>query len=119
MVRQTNLLLKFMVCPTSSIGYNGLALGAVAISAFAVPSACKQLQANQLRGIYIPDEEQEFLKRLVRQRAVVSKELRSTKNGIKSLLLYQSLTIPAEDDNKNWAKPLSVGSRPLPENQLR
>jgi transposase len=64
----------------------------------------KQLQADQLRGIFIPDEEQDNLKSLVRQRAVISKQLRSTKNGIKSLLLYHGITIPPEYDNPNWSK---------------
>jgi transposase len=64
----------------------------------------KQLQADQLRGIYIPDEEQDYLKSMVRQRATISKQLRSTKNGIKSLLLYHGLTIPQEYDNPNWSK---------------
>jgi transposase len=64
----------------------------------------KQLQADQLRGIYIPDEAQDYLKSLVRQRATISKQLRSTKNGIKSLLLYHGYTIPIEYDNSNWSK---------------
>jgi len=64
----------------------------------------KQLQAEQLRGIFIPDEEQDYLKSLVRQRATISKQLRSTKNGIKSLLLYHGFTIPTEYDNANWSK---------------
>lgn len=74
----------------------------------------KQLQADQLRGIYIPDEEQDFLKSLVRQRAVVSKELRSTKNGIKSLLLYHGFTIPPEYDNPNWSKAFIDWIRVVP-----
>ncbi|MGB4283866.1 MAG: IS110 family transposase [Bacteroidales bacterium] len=64
----------------------------------------KQLQADQLRGIYVPDEAQDFLKSLLRQRAVVSRQLRSTKNGIKSLLLYHGIVIPTEYDNNNWSK---------------
>jgi len=66
----------------------------------------KQLQADQLRDIFIPDEQQDYLKSLVRQRATISKQLRSTKNGIKSLLLYHGHTIPAEYDNPNWSKAL-------------
>lgn len=64
----------------------------------------KQLQTNQLRGIYVPSEEQDYLKSLVRQRATVSKQLRTTKNSIKSLLLYHGYPIPAEFDNANWTK---------------
>jgi transposase len=64
----------------------------------------KQLQANQLRGIHIPSESQDLLKSLVRQRAEVSKQLRATKAGIKSLLLYHGIEIPKEYDNPNWSK---------------
>lgn len=64
----------------------------------------KQLHAGQLRGIYIPDESQDHLKSLVRQRAEVSKHLRQIKLSIKSLLLYHGIEIPKEYDNPNWTK---------------
>ena len=64
----------------------------------------KQLHAGQLKGIYIPDEPQDFLKSLVRQRADTSKHLRKIKLSIKSLLLYHAIEIPKEFDNPNWSK---------------
>ena len=63
----------------------------------------KQLHANQLRAIHIPTEDQDLLKSLVRQRAEVSKQFRSIKNHIKSLLLYHSIKIPEQFDNPNWS----------------
>ena len=64
----------------------------------------KQLQAGQLRGIYIPDQRQDYLKSLLRHRADLSSQLRSIKNGIKSLLLYHDIKIPEKYDNPNWSK---------------
>lgn len=64
----------------------------------------KQLQANQLKGIYIPSEEQDQLKSLLRQRAEVSRQLRGIKSQIKSLFLYHSIEIPTQYDNPNWSK---------------
>jgi transposase len=64
----------------------------------------KQLHAGQLKGIYIPDESQDLLKSLVRQRAEVSKHLRHIKLSIKSLLLYHGMKIPKEFDNPHWSK---------------
>jgi transposase len=64
----------------------------------------KQLHAGQLRGIYIPSEQQDLLKSLLRQRAEVSKQLRGIKSNIKSLLLYHGIEIPKEYDNPNWSK---------------
>lgn len=64
----------------------------------------KQLAAGQLKGIYIPDESQDLLKSLVRQRAEISKQLRHVKLSIKSLLLYHGIEIPNEYDNPNWSK---------------
>jgi transposase len=64
----------------------------------------KQLHAGLLKGIYIPDESQDLLKSLVRQRAEVSKHLRHIKLSIKSLLLYHGIKIPKEFDNPHWSK---------------
>lgn len=64
----------------------------------------KQLQSEQLRGIFIPTEEQDFLKTLLRQRIEATRVLRSTKLRIKSMLLYHSIEIPKEFDNPNWSK---------------
>ncbi len=64
----------------------------------------KQLHTGNLKGIYIPDESQDYLKSLVRQRAETSRQLKNVKLGIKSLLLYHGITIPKEYDNPNWTK---------------
>jgi transposase len=64
----------------------------------------KQLKACQLQGIYIPDEKQDQLKSLLRQRAEITRSLRSSKNQIKSLLLYHGIEVPLQYDNPNWTK---------------
>lgn len=64
----------------------------------------KQLSAGQLRGIYIPDEAQDLLKSLLRQRAEASKQLRAIKSNIKALLLYHGIEIPTDFDKPNWTK---------------
>jgi transposase len=64
----------------------------------------KQLHAGQLNGIYIPDEAQDQLKSLLRQRAETSRQLRGIKSNIKGLLLYHGIDIPIQFDNPNWTK---------------
>lgn len=64
----------------------------------------RQLQMGQLQGIYIPTESQDELKCLLRQRALITKQLRCAKGTIKALLLYQGISIPQEYDNPNWSK---------------
>jgi transposase len=64
----------------------------------------KQLQSENLKGIYIPCEKQDMLKSLVRQRAETTRYLRRIKSSIKSLLLYHGINIPEEFDNPNWTK---------------
>jgi len=65
---------------------------------------CKQLQQDQLRAIYIPTENQEQLRSLMRQRNQVVKQLRVVKSQIKGLLLFHGIRVPAEFDNPNWSK---------------
>jgi len=65
---------------------------------------CKQLQAGQLRGIYVPDEKQEQLRSLFRQRSNLTMALRTIKCHIKGELLYYSIEVPKEYDNNNWCK---------------
>jgi transposase len=67
---------------------------------------CELLRQGDLRSIYIPLEEQNYLKSLIRHRNQVVKNLRTQKNQMKALLLYHSVTIPEEMDNPNWAKNL-------------
>jgi len=65
---------------------------------------CKQLQRDQLHGIYIPTEPEEQLKSLLRQRNQVVKQLRKAKSHIKALLLFHGITIPEQYDNPNWSR---------------
>jgi len=64
----------------------------------------KQLKSDQLKGIYVPGEDQDQLKSLLRQRSEITKQLRSVKAQIKSLLLYHGHPIPTQFDNPNWSK---------------
>ena len=64
----------------------------------------KQLQSSQLKSIYVPTEEQDLLKSLLRQRAEMSRQLRNVKSQIKSLLLYHGIEVPDKYDNPNWSK---------------
>ena len=64
----------------------------------------KQLEANQLRGIHIPDENEDQLKSLVRQRISLTRQLRASKTSIKALLLYQGIEIPEQYDKPTWTK---------------
>jgi len=72
--------------------------------AFDSRNLAKQLQGGQLNGIHIPEESQDFLKSLVRQKADVSKQLRKIKNTIKAFLLYHGIIIPDQYDNPNRRK---------------
>jgi transposase len=65
---------------------------------------CRQLQKDQLHGIYIPTEPEEQLKSLLRQRNQVVKQLRKAKSQIKGLLLFHGIRVPEEFDNPNWSK---------------
>ena len=65
---------------------------------------CKQLQRDQLHGIYIPTEPEEQLKSLLRQRNQVVKQLRRAKSHIKGLLLFHGISIPVQFDNPNWSR---------------
>jgi transposase len=57
-----------------------------------------------LRGIYIPDEAQDLLKSLLRQRAETTKQLRAIRSNIKALLLYHGIEVPSDFDKPNWTK---------------
>jgi transposase len=65
---------------------------------------CKQLQKDELHGIYIPTEPEEQLRSLLRQRNQVVKQLRRAKSHIKGLLLFHGITIPEQYDNPSWSK---------------
>lgn len=64
---------------------------------------CRLLQKDQLRGVYVPPEQQEQLRSLLRQRHHITRMLRKEKTKIKALLLYHGITIPQAYDNVNWS----------------
>ena len=69
---------------------------------------CQQLQQNNLRSIYIPDEEQEQLRSLFRRRIHLVRQLRTIKNHVKSQLLYYGIKVPDEYDNPNWSHDMKT-----------
>ncbi len=66
----------------------------------------KQLRSGQLTGIYVPDEQQEQLRSLFRQRNNLTKDIRKLKGRIKSELLYYGIKLPLAYDNVNWPKEM-------------
>ncbi|MCX6139510.1 MAG: transposase [Candidatus Kapabacteria bacterium] len=64
------------------------------------------LRAQALHSIWIPTEEQEGDRALVRYRATLVQALRSTKTRIKQRLLFHGVVIPPELDNGSWTKRL-------------
>lgn len=64
----------------------------------------KQLHSGHLKGIFIPDQAQDLLKSLLRQRAETAKQLRAIKSNIKALLLYHGMEVPQDFDTPNWSK---------------
>jgi transposase len=65
---------------------------------------CKQLKHGEVKGIFVPDEQQEQFRSLFRERDHLVRGLREVKNQIKSFLYYYGFTIPEEFDNANWSK---------------
>lgn len=63
-----------------------------------------QLKRGELKGIYIPTEEQEQFMTLARHRTQITMKLRQTKSHIKSMLLYHGIKTPPQYDNSNWSK---------------
>jgi transposase len=64
----------------------------------------KHLSDGNLKGIYIPGEEQEQLRSLFRRRVHLARQLRTIKNHIKSQLLYYGIKLPEQYDNPNWSR---------------
>ena len=59
---------------------------------------------GQLKGIYIPHEEQEADRHLVRQRKKIWRDLVRCKNRLKGFLDYTGIEVPAQYDNANWSR---------------
>lgn len=62
----------------------------------------RSLEKGSLHGIHIFDREQEELRSLNRTRFYLMRDLRRSKNRIKSFLQYYSEPIPPEFDNNQW-----------------
>ncbi len=62
------------------------------------------LSKGQLRGVYIPYEEQEADRHLVRQRKKIWRDLVRCKNRIKGFLDYKGIEVPPQYDNANWSR---------------
>jgi transposase len=61
------------------------------------------LSAGMLKAIYVPDEEQEADRHLVRQRKKIWRDLVRCKNRIKAFLDYKGIEVPPTYDNANWS----------------
>ena len=60
------------------------------------------LERGSIRGIHVLDRELEELRTLNRTRFYLMRDLRRSKNRIKSFLQYYSIPLPAEFDNNQW-----------------
>ena len=69
---------------------------------------CDHLQKNNLRGIHVPQEEQEQLRSLFRRREHLVRHVRTIKNHIKSQLLYYGIKLPEQFDNPNWSHEMKT-----------
>ncbi len=69
---------------------------------------CKYLSDDNLKGIFIPGEEQEQLRSLFRRRIHLARNLRTIKNHIKSQLLYFEIKLPEQFDNPNWSRDMKI-----------
>lgn len=63
-----------------------------------------RLQSGVLRGIHIPDEQQEADRVLFRHRKKIWRDLTRCKNRIKGLLAFSGIAIPEGYDNANWSR---------------
>ena len=64
----------------------------------------KGLKNNELNAVFIPDEELESDRLLVRRRLKIVKTLTMSKNRIKSFLKYKGIGIPDAYKEGNWSK---------------
>jgi transposase len=63
----------------------------------------KGLKGDMLRGIFIPEEEQEADRQILRSRAKLVKDITRLKNRIKSFLKLGGINIPQSYDNCKWS----------------
>jgi len=64
--------------------------------------------AGLLEAIYVPDEELQKERNLIRFRKKLIGDLNRSKNRVKSLLKFQGIIIPENMDNPNWSKNFIV-----------
>jgi transposase len=62
------------------------------------------LEDQSFEGIYVPDEQQQKERNLIRYRQRLTWDLNRCKNRLKSLLRYQGYTIPDNLAKSNWSK---------------
>jgi transposase len=62
----------------------------------------RSLEKGSLHGIHVFDREAEELRSLNRTRFFLMRDLRRSKNRIKSFLQYYGISIPLEYDNNQW-----------------
>ena len=65
---------------------------------------CNFLQSKKLKGIYIPDEEWEHARTLVRTRERIVNNQTRTKNRIWQLLYFSGLPVSVQKDGQYWSK---------------
>lgn len=65
----------------------------------------EQALAGQLRGIHVPDESYRKLRHLAAVRQAYAADTRRAKQRIKSLLLFESISLPEETESgKHWSR---------------
>lgn len=62
-----------------------------------------RLQSGVLKGIHIPDEQQEADRIFFRHRKRIWKDLTRCKNRIKGMLAFSGIDIPEQYDNASWS----------------
>ena len=62
------------------------------------------LCSGQLKTIYVPHEDQEADRHLIRQRKKIWRDLVRCKNRIKGFLDYKGIEVPSQYDNANWSR---------------
>src|SRR3954469_10945034 len=64
----------------------------------------RDLESNHLKAIYVPDEDIQKERNLIRFRKRLKGDLNRSKNRLKSLLKYQGINIPAQFGKACWSK---------------
>lgn len=64
----------------------------------------RELSVGNLEGIYIPTEEEQSLRSLMRLRQQLVKDQSRLKNRIKSLLSFMGIKIPENSEIKHWSR---------------